>query len=105
VGTPHNNTQWFNPAAYQIPAAGTFGNEERNGLLVGPGFVGVNASLRKSFPVWREDHFELRIDAQNVLNHANFGQPSTNFNIAGAGQILSVNGSARLVQLGGRFSF
>jgi hypothetical protein len=105
VGTPHNITQWFNPAAYAIPTAGTFGNETRNGLLTGPGFAGVNASLRKAFPIWREDKFELRIDCQNVINHPNFGLPSTNFNIAGAGSILSLNGSARLVQLGGRINF
>ena len=43
-------SQWFNPAAFQTAAPGTFGNAGRN-ILEGPGQIEVDLSLFKNFRV------------------------------------------------------
>jgi hypothetical protein len=68
---------WFNPAAFTEPADGTLGNVKRNSLF-GPGLNTFNMSLAKSFSLPREGmNLQLRADAQNVFNHANFQPPSS----------------------------
>jgi hypothetical protein len=81
VGNPHISNpgiqQWYNAAAFQQPADGTFGNSRRNSL-VGPGLSEVNFSLGKNFTVTERIGLQLRIDAYNILNHPSFGQPNCN---------------------------
>jgi hypothetical protein len=55
-----------NPAAYTAPAAGTFGNAGRNSAR-GPATFSLDGSLQRSFPRGRLN-FDLRIDANNLLN-------------------------------------
>jgi hypothetical protein len=111
VGNPkidsHNRNinAWYNPLAYAIPTTGTFGNATRNGLITGPGLNVVNASLRKSFNVWEQVKLEIRGDAENALNHPNFGSPALNVNVSGAGDIRSITGTARQLQLGAHITF
>jgi len=96
---------WFNTAAFAIPTSGTFGNEMRNGLLTSPGLKTTNASMRKSLHIGRELDLEVRADALNVFNHANFGLPGASFNAPGAGVIRSTTGNARIIQLGAHITF
>jgi hypothetical protein len=120
---PHQTIQeWFNPCtllsdgttdpagctnpAWAIPAPGTFGNAGRN-ILRGPGLVSFDFSMGKSFrfPLRHETgELQIRVDAQNVFNHANFGQPDQNVGVGSAGIISYTNGP-RIVQLGARLSF
>jgi hypothetical protein len=78
---------FLNPAAFRVPAAGQWGNAGRNSI-VGPRQFALNASLGRSFP-WRDRYnIDVRLDANNVLNHvtlknwnttitsAQFGLPS-----------------------------
>src|SRR5262249_9223569 len=44
-------TQWFNPAAFALPAEFTFGNAGRNNLR-GPGFKNLDFSIAKRFATW-----------------------------------------------------
>jgi len=69
-----NHTVWFNPAAFTLPAAGTFGNVRRNSLY-GPGVELVNLSAGKTFDLHEGVKLQIRCDASNVLNHANFNLP------------------------------
>ncbi len=71
---------WFNPAAFAVPAAGTFGSGAF-GTIVGPGSETLNAALFKSFPVYREQHLEFRLSFTNVLNHPNFGDPNVDISV------------------------
>ena len=48
---------------------------------------------------------QVRIDANNALNHPVLGNPGVGLNGSGSGQITGTQGSARVIQLGGRFSF
>jgi hypothetical protein len=69
-----NHTVWFNPAAFTLPAQGTFGNVRRNALY-GPGLDLTNLSIGKTFDIREGVKLQIRADATNAFNHANFGLP------------------------------
>jgi hypothetical protein len=75
--------QWFNEAAFAVPASGTFGNERRN-QLYGPGLSTVNLSLGKTFAIWEQVRMQVRADADNVFNHASFSLPNNNLSLTGS---------------------
>jgi hypothetical protein len=58
------------------PARGTFANQERNAFS-GPGYWRVDASLFKKINFGERRALELRIEAVNVLNHVNLGNPDS----------------------------
>ncbi|WP_263378057.1 TonB-dependent receptor [Granulicella paludicola] len=92
-------SNWFNPAAFAIPAQGTFGSGSF-GTIEGPSSNTLNLALFKSFPVYRESHVELRGSFTNVLNHPNFGDPLVDLSVSptntfpgqGVGQINGTTG-------------
>jgi hypothetical protein len=77
-GIPGDQTidHWFDPADFERPAdtTATFGDAGRN-ILRGPGVFNIDMSLVKNTKIGRIDS-ELRIEAFNVLNHPQFGQPN-----------------------------
>jgi len=108
--------QWFNPAAFALPGAGTFGNTGR-GDFIGPNLRTVDISLVKD-TAWAAlgsgGHLELRVEAFNLFNRANFAPPQL-IAFAGAadnepvlasfGRVRNTVTSARQVQLGVRVKF
>jgi len=105
-GGHHTPGQWFNPAAYDLPAAGTFGQNLRDSLY-GPGFVNVDFGIGKTFSITERIKFELRADSFNVLNHIDYGNPNSSIDTGTAGQVIptDVANSPRIWQLGGKLSF
>jgi hypothetical protein len=108
--------QWFDPAAFVLQPAGTFGTTGR-GDFTGPNLRTLDMSLTKSAPWSRlggNGRVEFRIEAFNVLNRANFGPPELRA-FAGTrdgeaplptfGRITTTVTSARQVQLGVRVTF
>ena len=101
---------WYNTAAFAPPAAGTFGNERRN-MLVGPALNVVNFSLGKNFHYRERYGLQVRVDAQNILNHPSFSNPSTSISFNSAGvptsvpTITSTTIASRAFQLDARFTF
>jgi hypothetical protein len=114
---------WFNPGAFAVPPAGQFGNAGRN-MLRGPGFAQFDPALYKDFAIVHERKITVGVEAYNLFNHPNFGVPSNTqsalslggngdavFKDAagdfadGVGQILTTAGTARQIQLAGRFTF
>ncbi len=83
VGNPDRSdatiNHWVNAAAFAVPGAGTFGNCGRD-LGHGPRFFETNMSLFKNFtfktPLNESTTIQLRGEAYNALNHANFGLPN-----------------------------
>jgi hypothetical protein len=102
--------RWFNEAAFAVPASGTFGNERRN-QLTGPGLSTVGLSLGKTFSITEVVHVEVRADADNVFNHANFSLPTNGLSLTGTaistGTSVISNTSIpmRNMQLKARISF
>ena len=107
---------WFDPAAFVLQPAGTPGDAGR-GSLIGPDLKTVDLALVKNTPwprLGEGGRVEIRIEAFNLLNRANFGTPSLvafTGTVEGEeplptfGRIRSTVTSARQVQLGVRFVF
>ena len=105
--------QWFDPAAFALQPAGTFGTTGR-GDFVGPNLRTLDMALSKS-AAWARlgGRLELRIEAFNLLNRANFGTPELRaFSgtegqpvLATFGRITNTVTSARQIQLGLRVVF
>lgn len=68
---PHTAQQWFNAAAFQMPAPFTFGNAGRN-IVFGPNEVSLDASLQKETGVTEHIRTQFRAEIFNITNHANF---------------------------------
>jgi hypothetical protein len=117
---PGTRDQWFNAtpigssgSAFGRPAAGTFGNLPRNELR-GPGYWRVDASVFKHFTFPDNRVLEVRIEAVNLFNHVNLGNPDSEVGVPGnpnpnAGRITSTafGGSdpMRNFQFGLKFKF
>ncbi len=92
------------PAAFAGPSFATFGNTRRNSLY-GPGIEFLDLSLGKTFNLYKDRYrMQIRIDANNALNHPVFANPSTSLT-GSSGVITGTQGAGRVIQLGGRFSF
>jgi hypothetical protein len=117
-GSTQTGNFYFSPATFSDEPLGTFGNVKRNSLLHGPGFNYTNLQLSKKFHVSsaHEDRLiQLRIEAANAFNHANFAAPGGNFTSKSTfGIVNSVQASAdpngdpepaRVFQLVGKFFF
>ncbi len=70
-----NPNEWFNPSAFVLPTAGTYGNLGR-GVFSGPGLTNVDASLFKDTAISERATLQFRAEGFNVLNTANFGTPN-----------------------------
>jgi outer membrane receptor protein involved in Fe transport len=89
--------QWFNPAAFAMPATGTFGNAGRY-IITAPGTATANAGLFKRFPLPLREGMKVQFRSEffNVLNRVNLGSPNTSLGSSN-GKITSA-GSARVLQ-------
>ena len=66
---------WINPAAFALPAAGTFGNAPRN-LFAGPGAWQVDGGAAKTIPLGERARAEFRAEFYNIFNHPQLGPPN-----------------------------
>jgi hypothetical protein len=121
IGSPralHRTIQnWYDPAAFALPANGTFGDMRRNSL-VGPGLAVVNLSVGKTFTLHEKIQMQIRADSTNAFNHPSFGPPNqalvpdsapgpdgvTTFSQTGT-SISQVTVGGRTMQLNARLSF
>jgi Carboxypeptidase regulatory-like domain/TonB dependent receptor len=86
IGDPDGDktrSQWFNTtaigasgSAFGDPAIGTFGDLERNALR-GPYYRRTDMSLAKHFRFGGTKDVEIRIEAVNLFNVVNLGNPDT----------------------------
>jgi hypothetical protein len=76
----------FTPADLVQPSTGFMGDVGRNAFR-GPGFLGGDLSVRKSFQVTERATFQIGLSAYNWFNHANYGAPYPNTNAPFFGQV------------------
>ena len=117
---------WYNPCAFVNPtlsgsdiplgavirgaAALPYLGAPRNNWY-GPGYERIDMSLFKSFTTFREQSFQFRVDAFNVLNTPAYGLPgvannsSTGGQITGARAFQSFTPDSRFFQFSGRYFF
>jgi hypothetical protein len=115
--------QFFDLAAFTIPATGQFGNAGRN-VIEGPGVFSINSSISRSISLSERRRLEFRLEANNVTNHVNYTSVSTAmYTVSGSANagtgLLTFNNSfgaynnansnfiynQRQIQLGARFNF
>jgi hypothetical protein len=104
-----NVNQWFNPNAFSLPAAGTYGNLGR-GVFTGPGLAEMDASLFKNTAISEHTSLQFRAEFFNVINHPNLGPPNATVFSSGAanasaGLITTLATSPRQIQFGLKLMF
>jgi Carboxypeptidase regulatory-like domain/TonB-dependent Receptor Plug Domain len=109
ISGPSTGNYYFDPAAFNAdfsflqPGQYSYGSSGRNEYRA-PDQVNVNLTLAKTLRLAERMNLEIRADFFNILNHAEFGYPSTSIGSATFGQI-STTGDPRIIQLAGRFTF
>jgi hypothetical protein len=100
-----------NPAAFSMPANGTFGNLGRNAFRA-PGISDVDLALAKDVSLAERVKLRLRADVFNVFNRAQYGAPNANLSASNFGVITSTissyatgRGTPREFQLSAKISF
>jgi hypothetical protein len=103
---PHTQGEWFNTSGYAAPALYTYGNSYTNDQQM-QRWINLDASVIRSFPIWREKQFQFRAESFNLLNHPIFGQPGSDINNpANFGQIGSSQANLnRQLQMSGKIIF
>ncbi len=71
----------------------------------GPAIQIFDAVLMKSVAIRAGQRLEVRIEAQNVLNHPVFGDPNTSFGSTSFGQITGTKVGARQMMFGLKYHF
>jgi hypothetical protein len=74
---PNNHWAYINPAAFAIPAPGTYGNLPRNALR-GPSIYQLDLTFAKKFPITESKNIEFRAECYNILNHPEYQVPGYN---------------------------
>ena len=69
---------WLNPAAFKVPALGTFGNNRRNSILYVPTWS-FDVALSRPFRINESQRMEVRVEAFNVTNSFRAGVPAATF--------------------------
>ncbi|MGH9853524.1 MAG: hypothetical protein ACREBD_27095, partial [Blastocatellia bacterium] len=108
VGEPNSGPktveQWFNTAAFQTQAVGSFGTAGRN-IIIGPGFQNFDFALSRNFNVTERFRIQFRTELFNAFNHANFNYPAAIVNApATVGRITSAL-DPRQIQFGLKIVF
>jgi hypothetical protein len=113
VTPPDGSTpqEWVNPAAFSVPANGTFGNLGRNPFRA-PSISQVDLALAKEVSFGERVKARFRVDTFNVFNRAQFGTPVADFSQVTFGEITSTissyatgRGTPREFQLSSKVSF
>lgn len=93
---------WFNPASFDLPKIGTYGNAGK-GLIAGPTFVNWDLAILRDFRLGgflsEEGRLQFRAEFFNLFNNTNFGNPDTLLLSDRFGKI-SGSGPGREIQFG-----
>jgi hypothetical protein len=103
---PRNGQPYFNAGLFSENALGTPGNVSRR-YFHGPGMENFDMALLKDVRLTESKSLQLRLEAFNIFNHAQFfGPQAVDGNISSAtfGQVVSA-AAPRLVQAGAKLTF
>jgi hypothetical protein len=108
---PKTLNNYLNRAAFGVPASGTFGDLEYR-AVEGPAFWQIDAAFTRLVDLGSTRSVELRIEAFNLTNHFNWGNPTTTATSGVAtltssqfGRITTNGGYQRIMQFGVKYSF
>ena len=89
---------YLNPAAFRNPGEWHIRKSRQQARFALPALLEVDMALSRIFSVREKQRLELRGEAFNVINRANFLAPNTTLNTGTFGQITTA-GSPRIMQL------
>jgi hypothetical protein len=97
---------WFNLAAFAQNPAGVWGDTPR-GYLVGPAFWNVDASFSRNINLASNRRVELRVEAFNIFNHANWTNPTVQIGSTSLtnGRVTNTTGDPRIMQFAIKYGF
>ena len=101
---PRTVDEWFNRAAFSMPAQYTFGNA---GAFItdADGIISLDIALEKKFQIHEQHAVEFRTEFFNMPNTVNFGDPTAAMNNANFGRITTQRTPPRQIQFGLRYRF
>jgi len=103
---PRNSQPAFNTELFAPEKLGQLGNSARR-FFYGPGIENFDVQVSKTFRLAESKSFDLRVEAFNAFNHAQFYGPSSTdgeINDSNFGSVVSA-AAPRLVQLAVKFKF
>lgn len=103
---PRNGKTYFNTSLFTLPPLGSVGNSGRR-IFSGPGIDNYDITLKKDLRLSESKALEIRLEAFNAFNHAQFYGPSSvdgNISSTTFGNVVSA-AAPRLVQLGLKMIF
>jgi hypothetical protein len=98
-----STAEWFNVNAFVAPPAYQFGALGRN-TLIGPGLFNVDSTVSKRIRLNERAGIEIRAEAFNLLNKANYNQIARIINAPGFGSVSSEL-PMRELQFGAKIGF
>ncbi len=112
---PRHGQPYFNPLLFTNEAVGSLGNSRRR-FFHGPGLNNWNMALLKTTKITESKELQLRFEAFNLFNHAQFTNPNGEINagypdfVNGVNQggtfgIVSSARDPRIMQIGAKFLF
>ena len=115
TGLTDTGNLYFNCAAF-VPVPDVLGSgygTTARDFFRGPGRTNLDLALAKTTAITERMNIELRLEAFNVFNHAEFANPDTTLTSATFGQITSTTlgtgvtalQTQRIVQIAGRLTF
>ena len=99
-GTAEN---YLNPAAFALPAVGTYGNMGRNSVQ-GPGIFTLDMGLTRQFGVRENQKLEFRAEVFNLPNWVNLNNPDGDFSSTTFGRVTSAR-DPRIMQFALKYFF
>jgi Carboxypeptidase regulatory-like domain/TonB dependent receptor len=103
--------QWFNPAAFVIPANGVWGNAGR-AIATGPGLFQIDFALQKNTRLTEHKVLVFRIESFNLTNRIQAGNPGTTFTSPASFGLVTTGlnrtigtGTSRQLQVAMRLNF
>jgi TonB dependent receptor len=100
---PRHGNSYFKTSLFSNEALGQFGNSRRR-FFHGPGLNNFNMALLKTTKISESKELQLRFEAFNVFNHAEFINPSGEINSPTFGVVTSAR-NPRIMQVGAKFLF
>jgi hypothetical protein len=100
---PRRGNLYFNTALFSNEALGQFGNSRRR-FFHGPGLNNYDMALLKTTKIDESKELQLRFEAFNLFNHAQFSNPTGEINSTSFGLVTSAR-DPRIMQVGAKFVF
>ncbi len=100
---PRSGQPYFNTSLFTPEQLGQIGNSNRR-FFHGPGLNNWDMGLLKTTNFTESKSLELRFEAFNIFNHAQFQTPGGNINSSNFGLVTAAN-DPRILQLGAKLHF